>query len=232
MNHHSSQRINHRIGHNTNHNSNFNVYDIDRSTHHSNNQYTHQTNNQLCTQHNHNSKNMKKNYQAPFNMASSFIAFIFCSTFLCGCSKSNFGVNDSFFSNISRNNTSHNDTSGKNTSREQNIRQNNAPHHNTHTDQKHTFKAHNQQNNSQKANHILKMSPKQIEDEFGTPSFTLQNKDIGNTKSYYSTSWYYVYYQIQNNNVNHNHKLIVTKCLVIRFDDSMNVVGAQYLYSK
>jgi hypothetical protein len=203
---------------------------------------------------------MKKNYQTPFNMALSFIAFIFCSTFLCGCSKSNFGVNESFFSNMSHNNrsrdkispenTPHDNRSCQNIPREQTLRQNNSQASNTNSNSNinsnsdtkansnknrshNTYNnAHNNKLTAKNANHILKMSLKQIEDKLGAPSFTLQNKDIGNTKSYYSTSWYYVYYQIQNNNVTHNHKLIATKCLVIRFDDSMNVVGAQYLYSK
>lgn len=68
----------------------------------------------------------------------------------------------------------------------------------------------------------------EVEKTLGEPSFIIYNSDIGDDKNaYYFMSWYYVSYELNQNNITGNHVVESSKSLIIRFDSSLHVVGAQ-----
>jgi hypothetical protein len=140
------------------------------------------------------------------------ILTIFYSIILCGCSKSNFGVSDSFFNNIPSSNEDlkKNDKDKSNKKKSPTVLK--------------KLKYHS-------VEAILGMSQDQIQSRFGSPSFILNNKNIGNTNQHYIKTWCYVHYQIENDNITHNHKILITKYIIVRFDKHMKVVSAQVVYN-
>jgi outer membrane protein assembly factor BamE (lipoprotein component of BamABCDE complex) len=145
--------------------------------------------------------------------------FTFCTLLsLSGCGKSsNFGLNNSFFSGLKFwNNDDKSSDSG----------------HKSHNKSKKQLK--NDKTSIFKNIDSLKsMSISEIESKFGEPSFVIYNSDVGDDKtSYYFMSWYYVSYEMIEDNISHNHTINSNQSLIVRFDSTLNVVGAQLLYQR
>lgn len=138
---------------------------------------------------------------------------------LSGCGKiSNFGLNKSFFSELTFPSHKTDISYKKNLSNKQKI---------TKKSDKISSKSSNM-SVFKNIDNLNSMSISEIEQKFGEPSFVIYNSEIGDEKtSYYFMSWYYISYEIEEDNISHNHTIISSKSLIIRFDSTLTVVGAQ-----